>query len=85
MTKSVGTCAVTVKTQGSRLVVCPSKDAAATPVCMNAAMDVKRPGQQPYKSQMMLEPGHCLPFSTDVVSATASSCEAFAVRTSGTP
>ena len=79
-TQSVGSCAVTVQMQGSRLVVCPVADAAASPVCMNAALDVKRPGRQAQQVQMMLQPGHCQPLNTEVVSATAASCKAFAMR-----
>ncbi|MEP7244548.1 MAG: hypothetical protein ABI885_12845 [Gammaproteobacteria bacterium] len=83
--QSVGSCAVTVQQQGSRLVVCPVKDPAASPVCMNASVDVKRPGQKLQSTQVMLEPGRCVPLSPGVTSVTPSSCEAFAVRTSAAP
>jgi hypothetical protein len=41
---------------------------------------VQRPGQKPQQVQMLLEPGHCQPLATEIVSATAGSCEAFATR-----
>ena len=77
---TVGACAVTVQTQGSRLVVCPVETATSTPVCMNAVVDVARPGHKPTQMRYLLEPGHCQLLSTTFSSASAASCEAFALR-----
>ena len=77
---TVGACAVTVQTQGSRLVVCPVETATSTPVCMNAVVDVARPGHTPTQMRYLLEPGHCQLLSTTFSSASAASCEAFALR-----
>jgi hypothetical protein len=78
-TQSVGSCAVTVQKQGSRLVVCPVQNSAA-PVCMNSVVDVQRPGRKPQQVQFMLEPGQCQPLSTEIINATPASCAAFATR-----
>lgn len=78
-TQSLGTCSVRVEQQGSRLVVCPdSSPAAATPVCMAATLDVKRPGRKPQQTRMLLQPGQCVPLNTEISSAASSSCQAFA-------
>src|SRR6266498_1160332 len=69
-TKTVGSCAVTVQMQGPRLVVCPVQDAAASPVCMNAALDVKRPGQKAQQTKVLLKSGQCQPLSAEITSAT---------------
>jgi hypothetical protein len=67
------------------MVVCPVQNAAASPVCMNAALDVKRPGQKTQQMKVLLKPGQCQPLSADVMSATPASCEAFAMSPSATP
>ena len=77
---AVGACAVTVQMQGSRLVVCPVETPTSTPVCMNAAVDVAHPGHKSQQMHYLLEPGHCQALSTTYSSASAASCEAFAVR-----
>lgn len=81
-TQAVGSCAVRVETHGSKLVVCPV--ASATPVCMNATVNVKRPGRAAQPMQVLLEPNQCVPLSAEVESAQpGDSCQAFATRTSG--
>jgi len=80
-TQAVGSCAVKVETHGSKLVVCPAENAAATPVCMNATVNVKRPGRAAQPMQVLLQPNQCVPLSAEVVSATAGdACQAFATR-----
>jgi predicted small secreted protein len=77
--QSVGSCTVKVETHGSKLVVCPA--ANATPVCMNATVNVKRPGRAAQPMQVFLEPNQCVPLSAEVESAQpGDSCQAFAPR-----
>jgi hypothetical protein len=79
-TQAVGSCAVKVETHGSKLVVCPA--ASATPVCMNATVNVKRPGRAPQPVQVFLEPNQCVPLSAEVETAQpGDACQAFAIRT----
>jgi hypothetical protein len=81
-TKAVGSCAVTVQTHASKLVVCPAE--SATPACVSAVVNVKRPGRKAEPRQVFLQPGQCMPLPSDVESAEpAGSCEAFAPRSSG--
>jgi hypothetical protein len=83
-TQAVGSCAVKVETHGSKLVVCPAENAAPAPVCMNATVNVKRPGRAAQPMAVLLEPGQCVPLSSEVVSAEpGESCQAFAARASG--
>jgi hypothetical protein len=80
-TQAVGACTVKVETHGSKLVVCPA--ASATPVCMNATVNVKRPGRAAQPMQVFLEPNQCVPLSAEVESAQpGDSCQAFAPHTS---
>ena len=81
-TQAVGSCSVTVERQGSKLVVCPAATAPATPVCMNATVNVKRPGRKAEPVQMMLEPNQCVPLNTQFTSAEAVGCQAFAPSSS---
>lgn len=81
--QSLGACAVTVRMQNSRLVLCPVKDAAAPPMCMKTTVDIARAGNKPQPASFLLEPSQCVPLNTEIISATASSCEAFAVRARG--
>jgi hypothetical protein len=81
-TKAVGSCAVTVETHGSKLVVCPVE--SATPACVSAVVNVKRPGRKAEPKQVFLQPGQCMPLPSEVMSAEpAGSCQAFAPRSSG--
>ena|SRR5690349_690085 len=82
--QSLGTCAVTVQMQGSRLVVCPANTAASSPVCMNTTLDVQRSGRA-QKMQIMLLPGRCQALSSDVTSAASNLCQAYAPRSHANP
>src|SRR5689334_19786128 len=78
-TQAVGSCTVKVETHGSKLVVCPA--ASATPVCMNATVNVKRPGRAAQPMQVFLEPNQCVPLSAEVETAQpGDSCQAFATH-----
>lgn len=83
--QAVGSCAVTVQTQGSRLVVCPAPAANAAPACMSTTLDIQKAGRKPERVQVMLEPGRCLPLSTEVINASSNACQAFAPRSRANP
>jgi hypothetical protein len=82
VTQAVGSCTATVQRQGTKLVVCPTETSAATPVCMNATVNVKRAGRKAEPVQLMLQPNQCVPLNTQIVSADVGGCEAFAPRSS---
>jgi hypothetical protein len=82
-TQAVGSCAVKVEKHGSKLVVCPAENASPAPVCMNATVNVKRPGRAKQPMQVLLEPNQCVPLNSEVMSAEGGECQAFATRSSG--
>jgi len=45
---------------------------------------VAHPGRKSQQMRYLIEPGQCLPLSTSFSSASAASCEAFAVRSKDT-
>jgi len=80
---SVGSCAASVQLQGSRWVVCPVETANAAPVCMNTALNVRRAGQK-QQVNVLLQPGHCQPLSTEITSAEPGACQAYALKSAET-
>jgi hypothetical protein len=84
VTQAVGSCTATVQRQGSKLVVCPTETSAATPVCMNTTVNVKRAGRKAEPVQLMLQPNQCVPLNSQIVSADIGGCQAFAPRSSST-
>ena len=83
MARPMGACSVRVQFEDNRVMVCSGEQPVpATPVCMNASLDITT--NKGYTSRkMLLLPGECRSLGPGVGSAAQASCDAYVMRSDG--